>query len=114
MGLIQEKNTVSIMIDFYCKRNHNTFNGLLCSECAELKIYANERLDKCTFGDNKPACSKCLVHCYKPIMREQIRKIMRYSGPRMIYAFPIHYIKHWLKLVRIGNVQIVSAKQKQL
>ena len=110
MSIVQEKKTVAIMIDFYCKRNHKLNDGILCSDCAELKIYATERLDKCTFGDNKPACSKCTVHCYKPFMRERIRVIMRYSGPRMIYAFPLHYIKHWLKLVRISNSRIVSAK----
>ena len=45
---------------------------------------------------NKPKCSKCPVHCYKPDMREKIKAVMRYAGPRMIYRYPILTGKHFL------------------
>lgn len=34
------------------------------------------------------------VHCYKPEMREKIREVMRFSGPRMIFHHPYLAIKH--------------------
>jgi len=34
------------------------------------------------------------VHCYKPAMRENIRAVMRYSGPRMISHHPLMAIQH--------------------
>ena len=30
--------------------------------------------------EQKTFCANCKVHCYKPEMREQIRKVMRFSG----------------------------------
>jgi hypothetical protein len=36
------------------------------------------------------------VHCYKPAMREQIRVVMRYSGPRMAQRHPLLAAAHLL------------------
>ncbi len=91
----REKRTVAIMIDFYCKRNHHV--STLCNDCKNLRNYSLLRLEKCVFENDKRACSECKVHCYRTEMRENIRKVMRYSGPRMLYAFPIHYTKHYLQ-----------------
>jgi hypothetical protein len=33
----------------------------------------------------------------KPIMRERVREIMRYAGPRMIIHHPLNAIQHLLK-----------------
>ena len=63
----------------------------------ELLDYAYFRLDKCPFKDNKKFCSKCKVHCYKPEMRQQIKNVMRYSGPRMLFKHPILLFKHMLQ-----------------
>ena len=54
----------------------------------ELWQYASSRLDKCTFGEQKPVCVKCPIHCYKPDMREKVRAVMKYSGPRMLWYHP--------------------------
>ena len=93
----REKRVVAIMIDFYCKRSHH--GSTLCNDCKYLRNYALFRLEKCVFENEKPACSVCKVHCYRTEMRENIRKVMRYSGPRILYAFPIHYIKHYLQML---------------
>jgi hypothetical protein len=44
--------------------------------------------------ESKTFCSNCKVHCYKPEMREKIREVMRFSGPRMIFHHPITAIRH--------------------
>ena len=51
-------------------------------------IYATARLDRCKFGDGKTKCHKYPVHCYRPDMREKIREVMRFSGPRMMFYHP--------------------------
>jgi hypothetical protein len=47
--------------------------------------------------ETKTFCSNCKVHCYKPEMREKIREIMRFSGPRMIFYHPIMAIRHLIE-----------------
>ena len=89
----REKATVSLMIAIYCKKKHHTKKEL-CPECAELTEYAMLRSDKCPFMETKTFCSNCKVHCYKPDMREKIREVMRFSGPRMIFHHPIMAISH--------------------
>ena len=89
----QEKETVSEMIRLYCKKQHGTKQGL-CPECAALEEYARLRSDRCPFMETKTFCSNCKVHCYKPEMREKIRAVMRFSGPRMLFVHPVMAIRH--------------------
>lgn len=90
--LYDDASTVTTMIKIYCKGNHGTEE--LCDECIALAEYADKRVKNCKFGDEKPVCSKCTVHCYKPDMREKIREVMKYSGPKMVYKHPIMLVKH--------------------
>lgn len=94
--ILREKVTIEKMILYYCERKHKTSRIGLCEECADLLAYAHERLDNCRFGDAKPTCRNCPVHCYKPSMREKIRKVMRFSGPRLMIRSPTEWIRHSL------------------
>ena len=89
----REKKTVALMIRLYCNRQHGSKN-ILCSECQALHDYAMLRSDKCPFMDTKTFCSNCRVHCYKKDMREKIREVMRFSGPRMILYHPVMATRH--------------------
>lgn len=91
-----EKKVVSKMIKLYCKAYHNTSHNL-CDNCDNLDSYAMQRLEKCPFGDQKPTCGTCYIHCYKRDMRLQIKEVMRYAGPRMIFRHPIATIKHFIR-----------------
>ena len=91
-----EKETVEKMIRLYCRKKHKSEKEL-CPECAKVSNYASARLDNCPFGDEKTACSECKIHCYKPEMRQRIREIMRYSGPRMLLYHPFDFVQHMLK-----------------
>ncbi len=88
-----EKIVVDKMVSIYCKGHKHKEN----CECGELAEYAHKRLDSCKFGNDKSFCSKCTVHCYKPEMRERIKIIMKYSGPRMLFHNPVMAIKHILQ-----------------
>lgn len=91
-----EKQVVSQMITIYCKKQHKTI-GVLCSECQQLDTYAKIRSDKCPFMETKTFCSNCKVHCYKPEMREKIKAVMRFSGPRMIFYHPVTAVRHLIE-----------------
>ena len=85
------------MIRLYCRKKHGTKKGELCADCFAVDQYAQQRLDKCPFGDEKSSCEDCTIHCYKSDMREKMREIMRFSGPRMILYHPIDAVIHILK-----------------
>lgn len=98
----KEKQMVSQMIHLYCKKQHGTKNGL-CNECAALDSYAKQRSDKCPFMESKTFCSNCKVHCYKPEMREKIKEVMRFSGPRMIFTHPVAAMSHVIETKKEKN-----------
>ena len=87
-----EKEIVSKMILIYCKGHKRGMAP--CAECSELTEYAYRRLESCRFGDDKTFCSKCTVHCYEPEMRRRIREVMKYSGPRIIFYYPLAAVQH--------------------
>jgi hypothetical protein len=76
--ILREKVTIEKMISYYCKRKHKTSGAGLCEECTDLLAYAHGRLDN------------------KPSMRDIIRNVMRFSGPRMMIRSPIEWIRHSL------------------
>jgi predicted amidophosphoribosyltransferase len=98
----QEIKTVELMIDLYCRSNHGSKDHL-CPQCIDLFDYVKKRLEKCPRRENKPICSKCQIHCYNPDMREKIKTVMKYSGPRMLYRHPILAARHYLASKQYGS-----------
>lgn len=89
----REKRMVSEMIALYCRKKHGHRDGL-CPDCAALRDYAMQRSDRCPFMEHKTFCSNCKVHCYRPDMRDKIREVMRFCGPRMLLHHPIAAVRH--------------------
>jgi len=89
---VRELETIETMIRMHCQHRH--WGAGVCTECAELNNYARRRLERCVFGDAKPTCANCLVHCYNDEMRGRIRDTMRWAGPRMLLRHPILAIMH--------------------
>ncbi|MDD4242533.1 MAG: nitrous oxide-stimulated promoter family protein [Smithellaceae bacterium] len=96
-SIANEHKTIAAMISLYCRERHRTARGELCPSCADLLAYAQSRLEKCPFAADKPTCSACPVHCYKPERRRQIQDVMRYAGPRMMRSHPLLALRHLLK-----------------
>lgn len=94
--LNREHKTISKMIAFYCRAHHNSTQDQLCPACQALAEYAHQRIDHCPFGWEKPTCANCPVHCFKPDRREDIRQVMRYAGPRMLFHNPVLAVLHLL------------------
>lgn len=93
--LSREYRTIEAMVRIFCK-DHHQGGGRLCDSCEELRAYAQYRLEKCPFGDEKPTCVNCKVHCYQAEMRERVRQVMRYSGPKMVLRHPYLALMHIL------------------
>jgi len=94
-----EKRTIDAMLGIYCRDRHGT-GGALCAECARLRDYAHGRLDTCPFQEAKPVCNRCEVHCYSQTLRERVRQVMRYAGPRMPLRHPWLALLHGLDKLR--------------
>ncbi len=90
----KEKETVEKFIRLYCEKKHGSLGKTLCSDCQELLEYSLQRLSHCRYQEEKPTCRKCPIHCYRPEMREKIREVMRFSGPRYALNAPLDWIRH--------------------
>lgn len=89
----KEKELVQCMVEIYCRCQHfHTFG--LCEDCSALLAYALKKIDNCPLMETKSFCSQCTVHCYSPFMRKKIRKVMVFSGPRLIFIHPLAALNH--------------------
>jgi hypothetical protein len=95
----REWQTMRAMIRCFCRNRHGR-GAPLCPECLALLDYAALRLERCRFGTEKPTCANCPVHCYQRRQREQIRAVMRYAGPRLLWQHPVLTVLHWLDGLR--------------
>lgn len=96
--LEREIKTIELMIDIYAKGHPEE-----AETCRKLKDYATKRVESCPYGEVKPVCKDCVTHCYSPVMRDMVKRVMRYSGPRMILHSPRLTIAHvvhgfWVKM----------------
>ena len=102
----REKRTLAVMVEMYCKAFHGG-KSTSCTECRDLLEYATKRVDRCPFLDAKPTCAKCRVHCYDARRRDQIRAVMRHSGPRMMYRHPMLATRHMID----GRMKVQEEKK---
>lgn len=108
MKRVKEQIIVDMMIDLYCKKHHHSES--CCIECSALKGYVHQRLAKCPFGDEKNFCSNCTIHCYQKEQQERIKRIMRFSGPRMLLHHPKVALCHVLQTRRQRRKKIGEQK----
>lgn len=100
----REMATLDVMVRLYCRAHHAPAGADLCPACAGLARYARARTLRCHAGAAKPTCAHCPVHCYAPAMREQVRAVMRYAGPRMLWRHPWLALSHLWDHLRRGSV----------
>ena len=67
----------------------------LCAQCRRLMGHALMKRALCPF-DPKPACKRCVRHCYAAQYRDQIRRVMQYSGKRLLLTGRLDYLLHLL------------------
>ncbi len=87
-----DKYILRKMIEIYAR--HRCNDDAARQEFNRLAQYACNRLEHCRYGEAKPACMDCPIHCYAPKERERIRMVMRWAGPRMILYSPRAVLRH--------------------
>jgi hypothetical protein len=102
--MARENTTAEAMIHIYCHAHHDT-SDRLCRDCLGLLHYAAMRLSQCPFQEGKTTCANCPIHCYRPDMREKMRAVMRYAGPRMVYRHPVLTVLHVVDSLRTEPVR---------
>lgn len=105
----EEAAMVSEMIALWCRGGHHADvprgddapcvrvgmrTRTLCPACADLRDYALGRIGRCPHMGTKTFCSVCPAHCYRARMRERIREVMRWAGPRMLLVRPVPAVRH--------------------
>lgn len=105
--------TLATFVALFCRSNHHADKQFfqfgdpalvgitdkpiaLCPECTKLLKYGLAMRLRCPL-DPKPMCKKCLNPCYKPEYREKVRKVMRFSGMRMIKRGRIDLLYHYFR-----------------
>ena len=97
--LRREQRTIEAMLQIWCEAHPlhvRARYGELCLGCEGLLEYASYRLFKCPYGEEKPTCKKCPIHCYTRDKREQMHEVMRFAGSRMLLRHPVLAIRHLL------------------
>ncbi len=96
------------MVEIYCRHHHGVAvkkeivrRGILetldlretrlCCECASLLVHGLVKRINCPF-DPKPRCKRCTEPCFSGEYRIFVKKVMRYSG---------------LKLIKSGRIDLV-------
>ena len=95
--LQKEQQVIETMIRLYCKGNKHA-GGALCEDCQALCEASKTRLAHCRHGEQKTFCGQCKTNCYPPILQENMRAVMRYSGPRIMLYHPIMALRHALHI----------------
>lgn len=67
----------------------------LCPDCSAFMAYAVQKRLQCPLEAEKPSCKQCRIHCYAPRQRELVKRIMAWSGRRMILRGRLDYLWHY-------------------
>ena len=110
----KELKVLCNFISIFCRENHQTevkttfsykTDGwsqvmgdkelVLCQDCSRLLKHGTAKLLLCPY-DPKPMCKKCQTHCYAPVYRRKMQKVMRFSGSYIIKHGRLDLIVHYL------------------
>ncbi|MBN2428015.1 MAG: nitrous oxide-stimulated promoter family protein [Deltaproteobacteria bacterium] len=92
-NIAKEYLTIAAMIDIYCRKIHGRKNSR-CPKCLELLDYVEKRLQFCRYAENKPRCRECPTPCFAQPQKALIKKVMKFSGPRLMLYHPFLALRH--------------------
>ncbi|MCZ7583522.1 MAG: nitrous oxide-stimulated promoter family protein [Deltaproteobacteria bacterium] len=86
--------------EVFCHKKHGHARGTLCPDCERFLDYAYKRRILCPM-DPKPKCQACPVHCYKPAMRDRVKKIMHIGGMHYVLRGRIDWLIKYFVLRKL-------------
>lgn len=101
--ILQEQQCVEKMIQIFCRGNHGPVPAP-CPACRSLIDETRRRVAVCQFGENKPVCQECTIHCFPSKSRRKIQEVMRYSGPRIFFISPMDAITHMAHSSKVTRI----------
>jgi hypothetical protein len=93
-----KKQMVAAIVALYCRKKHGSKRGELCPDCAALQAFSLERAERCPHREARQFCSGCPTPCYGS-KREDMRRIMRYAAPRLIFSRPGMVLRHAVQTI---------------
>ena len=109
--IAKDVETIRIMTEIFCHAHHDTKEGM-CPECEDFYLYAVKRLACCPFGEKKPVCGSCKIHCFGKGYKEKAKEIMAFSGPRLILKHPYLSFRHLVAFFRTAPDKQTAAKPR--
>ena len=109
--IAKDVETIRIMTEIFCHAHHDTKEGM-CPECEDFYLYAVKRLACCPFGEKKPVCGSCKIHCFGKGYKEKAKEIMAFSGPILILNHPYLSSRNFLALFRTAPDKPTAAKPR--
>lgn len=97
-----DEKTLQRMFLLYCRKHHNSIS--LCESCKSLLDYSLQRTKECKWKQQGRLCSNCDVHCFKESKRVEIRRIMKFAGPRLILSNPLLALRYLLLKSMQGRI----------
>jgi hypothetical protein len=91
----KKKKVLEAMFDIYIKKNPKEKDV-----ADDLKKYSLARLEKCPNIEKDIYCKSCKIRCYSKENQEKIKKVMRFSGPRMIIYHPFMAFDHLISNIK--------------
>lgn len=96
---VEDRLTMEAIGKIYCRGHHKDRQRdsvLLCPECRSVIEETLKRTEACPNG-HVGNCQDCDIKCQRGEAQENIRHIMRYAAPRMVFRHPVMTVKYLRK-----------------
>lgn len=87
----EDRMTMEAIGRIYCRGNHKNRQCDQSGMCPECRLAIEETLERtatCPKG-HVGNCEDCDIHCQRGEAQENIKRIMRYAAPRMMFRHPL-------------------------
>lgn len=98
----KDRKTLEAIGLIYCRAHHESASkdeAGLCPSCREAVDATLERAQNCP-NDHDGNCQDCDIKCQRGEAQERIKRIMRYSAPRMLFRHPLMTFEYLRKKLR--------------
>lgn len=106
---LYDKSMLSPFLQEALEKNAKRFpvwrNMELCPVCLAMVLRSEKKTQYCVHMPYKTLCHLCPRPCYTEKQMEEIRPMMRYSGPRLITKHPILTYRHMREIHRSKRLQ---------
>ena len=97
MSREREMKTIRAMIAIYCQDHHHVAAGSCAMRARRCSSMLRPDLANARGVTRNPCVPTARSIAIKPAMRDQVRQVMRYAGPKMLLRHPLLAVSHLLQ-----------------